>query len=169
MDDREAILRLKRGDVSGLELLMGRYQVQAARAAFLITQDLALAQDVVQETFIRIYDRIRQFDDSRPFEPYLMRSVVHAALNAVRGDFRFASLDDDTGRVEILLEHAELGGIPGGVCPDATGAPDCSLQTSAAPKSRDRSTLLSRDERKGNGTSLEFRPRHHKVVVERRP
>jgi RNA polymerase sigma-70 factor (ECF subfamily) len=107
MDDREAILRLKRGDVSGLELLMGRYQVQAARAAFLITQDLALAQDVVQETFIRIYHRIRQFDDSRPFEPYLMRSVVHAALNAVRGDSRFASLDDDTGRVEILLEHAD--------------------------------------------------------------
>ncbi len=98
MDDKEAILRLKRGDVGGLELLMGRYQVQAARAAFLITQDLALAQDVVQETFIRIYHRIRQFDDSRPFEPYLMRSVVYAALNAVRGDSRFASLDD--GRVK---------------------------------------------------------------------
>ncbi len=106
MDDLGAIRRLKGGDLGGLEWLMGRYQVKAARAAFLITHDAALAEDVVQETFIRVYQRIRQFDVSRPFEPYLMRSVINAALNAIRGNSRLALLEDNVSEVENLLERA---------------------------------------------------------------
>ncbi len=105
MDDLEAIRRLKNGDVGGLETLMERYQVRAARAAFLITHDQAVAQDVVQETFIRIYDRIRQFNQSHPFEPYLIRSVINASLNAIRGDRKFTSLDDKN-ELENLLDRA---------------------------------------------------------------
>jgi RNA polymerase sigma-70 factor (ECF subfamily) len=106
MDDAQAIRRLKRGDLGGLEILMQRYQVKAARAAFLITHDESVAQDAVQETFIRICQRIHQFDESRPFEPYLIRSVIHAALNAVRGSGKFTSLDDESAEVENLLDRA---------------------------------------------------------------
>jgi RNA polymerase sigma-70 factor (ECF subfamily) len=102
-DDVQAIRRLKRGDIGGLEMLVTRYQVKAARAAFLITHDEATAEDVVQETFIRLYQRIRQFDETRPFEPYLMRSVVNAALNVARRANKSITLDDDTGAVEALL------------------------------------------------------------------
>ena len=84
IDDLEAIRRLKQGDMGGLETLMGRYQLKAARAAFLITHNEAVGQDVVQETFIHIYQRINQFDETLPFEPYLMRSIINASLNAVR-------------------------------------------------------------------------------------
>ena len=105
MDDLEAIRLLMSGDLSGLEALMERYQVKAARAAFLITTDKAVAQDVVQETFLRIRDRIHQFDPSHPFEPYLIRSVINASLNAVRGDRKFASLDDEN-ELENLLDRA---------------------------------------------------------------
>jgi RNA polymerase sigma-70 factor (ECF subfamily) len=106
MDDVTAIRLMKRGDMSGLEMLMRRYQVRAARAAFLITHDPMLAQDIVQETFLRIHRRIHQFDERRPFEPYLMRSVVNASLNTVRNDRRFAPLDGDETELELLLEHA---------------------------------------------------------------
>jgi RNA polymerase sigma-70 factor (ECF subfamily) len=105
MDDLDAIRLLQSGDLRGLEALMERYQVKAARAAFLITHDQTAAQDVVQETFLRIHDRIRQFDASHPFEPYLIRSVIHASLNAVRGDKRFTSLDDENA-LENLLDRA---------------------------------------------------------------
>ena len=106
MDDTRAIRRLKHGDIGGLEILMQQYQVKAARAAFLITHDESVAQDVVQETFIRICKRIHQFDESRPFESYLIRSVIHAALNAVRGSGKFTSLDDESGEIENLLDRA---------------------------------------------------------------
>ena len=59
MDDTQAIRHLKCGDLGGLEILMQRYQVKAARTAFLITHDESVAQDVVQETFIRIGQRIQ--------------------------------------------------------------------------------------------------------------
>lgn len=106
MDDLTAVRLMKRGDMRGLEMLMRRYQVRAARAAFLVTRDSALAQDVVQETFLRIHQRIHQFDERMPFEPYLMRSVVNASLNAVRNDHRFASLDGDENELEHLLDRA---------------------------------------------------------------
>ncbi len=106
MDDKQAIRHLKRGDLGGLEILMEEYQVKAARAAFLITHDESVAQDVVQEAFIRICERIRQFDESKPFEPYLIRSVIHAALNAVRGSGKFTSLEDESAEVENLLDRA---------------------------------------------------------------
>jgi RNA polymerase sigma-70 factor (ECF subfamily) len=106
MDDREAIRRMKNGEIGGLEALVDRYQVRAARAAFFVTHDEALAEDIVQETFIRLYQRIRHFDETRSIEPYLMRSVVNAALNAIRRDKRSLSLDADPATVESLLAQA---------------------------------------------------------------
>jgi len=106
MDDLEAVRRIKHGDMGGLGTLMERYQVKAARAAFLITQDEALAEDIVQEAFLRIHQRIGQFNEALPFEPYLMRSVVNASLNAVRGNHGLASLDGDANKVEKLLDRA---------------------------------------------------------------
>ena len=106
MDDSEAIDRIKNGEIGGLEMLVKRYQVKAMRAAFLVTHDKALAEDIVQETFIRLYQRIRQFDESRPFKPYLMRSVVNAALNTMRGDGKSISLDTNPALLEPLLEEA---------------------------------------------------------------
>ena len=80
MNDLQAILRLKWGDISGLDALVERYQVRALRTAYLITQDTALAQDVVQDAFLSTYRAIRGFDLRRPFAPWFMRSVVNSAI-----------------------------------------------------------------------------------------
>ncbi len=81
MNDREAVERLKKGEPDGLDALVLAYQEKAVRTATLITRDDEIAKDAVQETFLRIYQRIRNFDETRPFEPYLLRSVVNAAIN----------------------------------------------------------------------------------------
>ena len=106
MDDLQAIQRLKDGDIAGLETLVMRYQAKAVRAAFLITQDEALAEDVVQDTFVRLYHRIAHFDLSRPFEPYLLRSVVNAALNVAQKADRYLSMEGDLDQVKGLLAQA---------------------------------------------------------------
>jgi RNA polymerase sigma-70 factor (ECF subfamily) len=108
MDEtQQAVKRLKGGDIGGLEPLVALYQVRALRTAFLILQDEAAAEDVVQETFLRIARHIRQFDESRPFEPYLLKSVVHGALNSSRHESRQLSLDGDLMEVEALLVHED--------------------------------------------------------------
>lgn len=95
MQEHEAIARLKRGDISGLEYLVREHQVQALRTAMLITRDKALAEDVVQNTFIRVYQKIEQFDESRPFAPWFMRSVANAAVQARKKNQRTLSLSDE--------------------------------------------------------------------------
>ena len=52
MDETQAIQRLKNGDISGLEFLVARHQVKAVRTAYLITRDLGLAEDIVQDSFL---------------------------------------------------------------------------------------------------------------------
>lgn len=116
MQESEAITRLKRGDSSGLESLVMLYQGQALRVAYLTTRDYALAEDVVQASFLRAYERIDQFDSARPFGPWFLRSVINRAISASRtppGQSLDSHADDeielpspDPGLLE-MLESAE--------------------------------------------------------------
>ena len=92
MNEHQAIARLKRGDIDGLETLMQLHQVRAVRTAFLITRDRALAEDVVQAAFVRVYERIAQFDSNRVFEPWLLRIVTNDAVKAATRRERFVPL-----------------------------------------------------------------------------
>ena len=93
MEEQEAIARLKRGDIGGLEALVHKYQVQAVRTAYLITRDRALAEDIVQAAFLRAYERIGQFDTGRPFGPWFLRSVVNDAVKAAARRERLVPLE----------------------------------------------------------------------------
>ncbi len=104
MEEHEAIARLKRGDIGGLEALVRKYQVQAVRAAYLITRDRALAEDIVQAAFLRAYERIGQFDAGRPFGPWFLRSVVNDAVKAAARRERHVSLDSPEGEEPSLAE-----------------------------------------------------------------
>ena len=64
MDEKQAIQQLKNGDISGLEFLVARHQTKAVRTAYLITCDLGLAEDIVQDSFLQAYHSIRGFDSS---------------------------------------------------------------------------------------------------------
>ncbi len=81
MDEKQAIQRLKNGDIGGLEFLVSRYQEKAVRMAYLITRDVGMAEDVVQDSFIQAYRSIDGFDWARSFEPWFLRSVANASVN----------------------------------------------------------------------------------------
>jgi RNA polymerase sigma-70 factor (ECF subfamily) len=106
MDEVTAIRLLKEGDFCGLEYLMERYQVKATRAAFFIVRDKDQAEDIVQEVFLRIFQRARGFEENRPFEPYLLRSVINSALNICRDKKHCVSLEDNFEYVERLVSQA---------------------------------------------------------------
>lgn len=74
------------------------------RAAYLVTHDPQLAEDVVQTAFLQAYERIRQFDSARPFGPWFLRSLVNAAVKAAVRAERSVSLDGEPeGRWEALI------------------------------------------------------------------
>jgi RNA polymerase sigma-70 factor (ECF subfamily) len=93
MDEHEAIRRLKQHDLRGLESLVHDHQLEAVRVAMLVTRDRALAEDVVQSSFVRVCEKIGQFDEGRPFRPWFLRIVTNAALKAVTRGRRDISYD----------------------------------------------------------------------------
>jgi RNA polymerase sigma-70 factor, ECF subfamily len=95
MDEKQAIQRLKNGDISGLEFLVTCHQVKALRTAYLITRDIGLAEDVVQDSFIQAHRAIRGFDATRPFEPWFMRSVANASVKAMQRSARQVQMGDE--------------------------------------------------------------------------
>lgn len=111
MDDREAISRLKRGDIGGLETLVSKYQAQALKAAYLITGERFMAEDIVQAAFLRVYERAGQFHEKRPFRPWFLRIVVNDAMKAVSKRGRQLSRKHNSNEEEVSL--TELVPDPG--------------------------------------------------------
>jgi RNA polymerase sigma-70 factor (sigma-E family) len=77
----------ERGEVAAGGRLGELYRLHAAdgvRLAYLLTGSRALAEDLVQEAFVRLYGRFRDLRDPGAFEWYLRRTIV----NLVRSHFR---------------------------------------------------------------------------------
>jgi RNA polymerase sigma-70 factor (ECF subfamily) len=102
VDEQKAIRQLKNGDIGGLEFLVQHHQVKALRTAYLITRDRGLAEDVVQESFIRAYRSIRSFDETRPFEPWFLRSVVNASVKIVQRSTKQVEVRNDADDEEWM-------------------------------------------------------------------
>ena len=94
MEDRIAISRLKQGDLTGLESLVNRYQVQAVHVAYLIVDDRALAEDIVRTAFVKVAERVHQFDEERPFAPWFFRIITNDALKIAQKQKRTISLEE---------------------------------------------------------------------------
>ena len=84
MNDKREMERLSRGDIAALGTLVRRYQTKALRAAYLITHDLAQAEDVVSSAFLRVFERAEQHDPHRPFGPWFYRIVVNDAIKTLQ-------------------------------------------------------------------------------------
>ena len=95
MEDQLAISRIKQGDFSALETLVKRYQAQAVHAAYVIVYDRALAEDIAQTAFIKVVERVHQFDQERPFAPWFFRIVVNDAIKAARKQKIIILLDEE--------------------------------------------------------------------------
>jgi RNA polymerase sigma-70 factor (ECF subfamily) len=115
MDDRTALSRIRQGDLNGLEILVNRYQVRAIHAAYLVVYDRALAEDIAQTAFVKVAERVHQFDDNRPFSPWFFRIILNDAIKAAKRRTRNISLDEsqDTATVELASWFTDPAPQPG--------------------------------------------------------
>jgi RNA polymerase sigma-70 factor (ECF subfamily) len=113
LEEKQAIARLKQGDLGGMEMLVKCYQVQAVYAAYLIGRDFKLAEDVVQAAFIHAAEKIAQFDENRPFKAWFLRSVVNAAIKAAERQKRFIPLDGELGEENAWMVGWLMDPAPG--------------------------------------------------------
>src|SRR6266566_9470783 len=71
-------------DGSRLGTLYGRHAPGAVRLAYLLTGDPALAEDLVQDAFVKLAGRLAHLRDPEAFDAYLRRTVVNLANSHFR-------------------------------------------------------------------------------------
>ncbi len=91
--DEDVVARVLGGDVALFEVLMRRYNQRLYRAARAITRDDAEAEDVMQETYVRAYSALAQFEGRAKWATWITRIAVNEALARVRRRGRFVERD----------------------------------------------------------------------------
>ena len=107
MERTEALLiaDLSEGDETALAPLIEKYKRMVYRLAMQITQNHADAEDVMQETFLKVYRSIRTFRKDAAFETWVYRIAVNAALNFVkRRERRQESTIETTAEAEFAVD-----------------------------------------------------------------
>lgn len=111
-NEKQAIAHLKHGNLSGLAVLVQTHQVKAVHAALLIVRDQGTAEEIVQEAFVQAVRKIDQFDERRPFGPWFIRSVIHAALKTAEKQKRVEVLDEPQDGTQIAAWLIDPGLAP---------------------------------------------------------
>jgi RNA polymerase sigma-70 factor, ECF subfamily len=83
-DERAWVRGAQAGSVPDLEALFRAHWPRAHRAAYLVVQDAAAAEDIAQEAFLAAVRALDRFDRRRPFGPWLHRIVVNRAIDWAR-------------------------------------------------------------------------------------
>jgi len=84
IEDCELVLASKAGDAAAFEQLVARYDRKVLRIAQHITHNLEDAQDVVQETFLRVFQYLDAFRGDSKFSTWLFRIAVNQSLMRLR-------------------------------------------------------------------------------------
>lgn len=82
--DYELILRCQTGDRAAFEEMFYTYRDDVYRFSFLVVRDTVLAQDVVQEAFLKVFRSIHKFQFRSSFKSWLYRVVVNEAITILR-------------------------------------------------------------------------------------
>ncbi len=91
--DLELILAIQEGDVLAFEVLVKRYQYGLLAFTNRIVHDHAVAQEVVQDAFLKVYKYIDRVDPARKFSTYLFEITKNTAISALRAKKYTVSLE----------------------------------------------------------------------------
>jgi RNA polymerase sigma-70 factor, ECF subfamily len=94
LPDDEIVKRVLAGDVGLFELLIRRHDQRVYRTARAILRSEADAEDIAQETYLRAFQHLTQFEGRSKFSTWLLKIAIHETLARHRENARFVDLDD---------------------------------------------------------------------------
>jgi RNA polymerase sigma-70 factor (ECF subfamily) len=115
--DAAAVARACAGETEAFRVLVDRYSRKVFRLAFGMTRNEQDAEDVVQDTFLRAYRRLKQFELRSSFGTWIFRIAVNSALDLTRKLGR-------QGQSEQRMLGPEAGGETLSQLPAPEPAPD---------------------------------------------
>jgi len=90
--DVQLMLDVKAGDEQSFELLLRKYRTPLVNFLYRMVRDTAVAEDLAQEVFLRVYRARNEYAPSAKFTTWMFRIATNLALNSVR-DNRHRRMD----------------------------------------------------------------------------
>jgi RNA polymerase sigma-70 factor (family 1) len=84
--ESDYLRRLKQDDERAFDALFRHYSALVYRFAFSYLKSRPAAEEIVQECFIKIWEKRAQLRDDVPLKGYLFTTAHHAVLNELRRD-----------------------------------------------------------------------------------
>ncbi len=84
ISDNEIVLLVKNGERSAFSLLVRRHQKSLLRISQRFLKDIDQAEDVVQESFIKAFERLHTFEARASFKSWLIQIAINTAKNKIR-------------------------------------------------------------------------------------
>ena len=82
--DAAHLAAVSRGDTRALEALFLKYQSSVFQTALGVTHDPHIAEEVMQDTFFRLYRYADRLDGSLPLAPWLYRVSINLCYNRLK-------------------------------------------------------------------------------------
>jgi RNA polymerase sigma-70 factor (ECF subfamily) len=93
--DVVAVSRAREGDGDAFRMLVDRHSRAIFRVAYRMTGSQQDAEDVVQETFLRAFRKLRGFEDRAHFGTWLYRIAINCSLDWLRKHRKHNEFNDD--------------------------------------------------------------------------
>lgn len=111
--DAELISRLKGGEKQALDVLMERYQKPIYFFILRYVHEESLAYDLTQESFFRVYTRIKNYDPKYQFSTWLYRIALnlcrdHGRKQAVRKFFSFSDENSSSVPSAMMMQDSDI-------------------------------------------------------------
>jgi RNA polymerase sigma-70 factor (ECF subfamily) len=100
--DVQLMLDVKAGDEQSFELLLRKYRTPLVNFLYRMVRDSAVAEDLAQEVFLRVYRARKNYAASAKFTTWMFRIATNLALNSVR--------DNRNRHMEISMDQAVVVG-----------------------------------------------------------
>jgi RNA polymerase sigma-70 factor (ECF subfamily) len=82
--DVQLMLDVKAGDEQSFELLLCKYRTPLVNFLYRMVRNTAVAEDLAQEVFLRVYRARREYAPNAKFTTWMFRIATNLALNSVR-------------------------------------------------------------------------------------
>lgn len=114
--DQDWMLRLQGGDTLAFNVLVEKYRAPVIHFLYRIVHETALAEELAQEVFLRVYRARTSYRPRAKFTTWLFRIATNVALNALRdGRMRRARETSLEGREETTGTPVEVADPEGSV------------------------------------------------------
>jgi RNA polymerase sigma-70 factor (ECF subfamily) len=94
VDDRDLVLRTRKGNVEAYNALISRWEKKLYNYLLRITSDPEESFDLCQEVFLKAYQNLSRLDDPARFGPWIYRIAHNEAISHIRRRRPEAELND---------------------------------------------------------------------------